>query len=68
MCGQYVLEGSAAECVVVDEQALRGVLGEDDSTPCGDVFTRGRSVGEPHELAVEFYFFRFWGRAGHPFP
>ena len=57
-----MLECRPAVCVVVEEEALRGVLGEDDSAPGGDILTCWGPVSNCPELAAEFQFllFRCW--------
>ena len=60
-----VLKCCTSVCVVVEEEALWGVLGEDDSAPGGDVLTRWGSVSNRPELAAEFQFLLFRCWAGH---
>ena len=62
ICVYDVLECCPAVCVVVEKEALWGVLGENDSAPGGDVLTRWGSVINRPELAAEFQFllFRCW--------
>ena len=44
---------------------MRGVLGENDSTPGGDVLACWESVGERQELVAEFLLLRVRGRTVH---
>ena len=68
ICVYDVLECCPAVCVVVEEEALRWVLGEDDSAPGGDVRAGGGPVSNCPELAAElqFLWFRCW--AGESVP
>ena len=65
ICVNDVLECCPAVCVVVEEEALWGVLGEDDLALGRDVFARWGSVSNCPELAAEFQFLRFRCWAGH---
>ena len=63
-----MLECCPAVCVVVEEEALRGVLGEDDSAPGGDVLACWGPVSNCPELAAAFQFLLFGCWAGESVP